>query len=145
MSGAGQATRLYLVRHAAPHECAAGRCCGRLDVPLSEAGRACAARLATSFAGLGVEAVYASPLGRAVATAEPIARANGGRDFQNAAPYCGSRAPWRPPYVFGRPRCQPDWGRVEDARTCSSLTSHRRRAASASRPAADGWMRRQSK
>ncbi len=77
MSGAGQSTRLYLVRHAAPHERAAGRCCGRLDVPLSEAGRACAARLAASFAGLGVEAVYASPLCRAVATAEPIARAAG--------------------------------------------------------------------
>ena len=78
MSRAGPPTRLHLVRHAAPHERAAGRCCGRLDVPLSEAGRASAARLGSSFAGLGVEAVYTSPLSRAMATAEPIARAAGG-------------------------------------------------------------------
>lgn len=70
-------TRLYLVRHAEPDAWAAGRCCGRTDVPLSAAGAARAERLAAAFAGLGVEAVYASPLRRAAATARPIAAAAG--------------------------------------------------------------------
>lgn len=69
--------RLYLVRHAAPEEWAAGRCCGRTDVALSEAGRRSADRLAAAFADVDVAAVYASPLRRAVATAEPIAAATG--------------------------------------------------------------------
>jgi broad specificity phosphatase PhoE len=65
--------RLYLVRHAEPEEWSAGRCIGRTDVPLSVAGRRSADRLAAAFAGLDVAAVYASPLRRATATAEPIA------------------------------------------------------------------------
>jgi ribonuclease H / adenosylcobalamin/alpha-ribazole phosphatase len=69
--------RLYLVRHGAPDERAAGRCCGRTDVELSAAGRREAVRLAAAFADAGVAAVYASPLRRAVATAEPIAAAAG--------------------------------------------------------------------
>jgi broad specificity phosphatase PhoE len=77
VSEPGRRTRLYLVRHAAVAGWAAGRCCGRTDVPLSDSGRASAERLAASFAGLGVEAVYSSPLRRAVATAEPVAAAVG--------------------------------------------------------------------
>jgi broad specificity phosphatase PhoE len=69
--------RLYLVRHARPEEWSSGRCIGRTDVPLSEAGRQSAAKLAAGFAGIEVAAVYASPLRRAVATAEPIAAAAG--------------------------------------------------------------------
>jgi broad specificity phosphatase PhoE len=69
--------RLYLVRHAAPEEWSAGRCIGRTDVPLSEAGRRAADRLAAAFAGLDVAAVYATPLRRAAATAAPIAAAVG--------------------------------------------------------------------
>jgi broad specificity phosphatase PhoE len=69
--------RLYLVRHAATDEWAAGRCCGRTDVALSAEGRRSAGRLAAAFADLGVAAVYSSPLRRAVATAEPIAAAAG--------------------------------------------------------------------
>lgn len=69
--------RLYLVRHGAPDEAMAGRCCGRTDAPLSAAGRRDADRLAAAFAGLGVAAVYASPLRRALATAERIAAAAG--------------------------------------------------------------------
>jgi broad specificity phosphatase PhoE len=68
--------RLYLVRHAAPDEWAAGRCCGRTDVPLSAEGRRSADRLAAAFADLPVAAVYSSPLRRALATAGPIAAAS---------------------------------------------------------------------
>jgi broad specificity phosphatase PhoE len=66
-------TRLYLVRHAASDARAAGRCCGRTDVALSPAGREAAERLAPGLAGLHVEAVFASPLRRAVDTARPAA------------------------------------------------------------------------
>jgi probable phosphoglycerate mutase len=69
--------KLYLVRHARPDEWSAGRCIGRTDVPLSEAGLRSAERLAAGFADVAVAAVYASPLRRAVATAEPIAAAAG--------------------------------------------------------------------
>ena len=54
-----------------------GRCIGRTDRPLSAAGRESAERLAPTFAGLGLAAVYSSPLDRAVATARPIAAASG--------------------------------------------------------------------
>ena len=53
-----------------------GRCIGRTDRPLSAAGRESAERLAPMFAGLGLAAVYSSPLDRAVATARPIAAAS---------------------------------------------------------------------
>jgi broad specificity phosphatase PhoE len=75
--GAPPPARLHLVRHGAPAEWWAGRCCGRTDVPLSAAGRAGAERLAAWFAGLGAAAVYSSPLLRAVETATPIAAAVG--------------------------------------------------------------------
>jgi len=44
-------------------------------VPLSEAGRARAARLARMLAGAGVTAIYATETDRARQTAEPLARA----------------------------------------------------------------------
>ncbi len=70
-------TRLVLVRHAEPDQSALGRCYGRLDVPLSLAGRAQAEELGASLAGLSPAAVYASPLARALETARPIAAAFG--------------------------------------------------------------------
>jgi alpha-ribazole phosphatase len=73
----GRATRLVLVRHAEPDESARGRCCGRLDVPLSPAGTRQAAALARSLADLPFAAVYTSPLERARETARPIAAAQG--------------------------------------------------------------------
>jgi phosphohistidine phosphatase SixA len=45
------------------------------DVPLSEAGRARAARLAQMVAGAGITAIYATETDRARQTAEPLARA----------------------------------------------------------------------
>lgn len=74
---AGGATRLVLVRHAAPEESAAGRCYGRLDVGLSPAGRRQAAALAEALRALPLAAVYTSPLRRALETAAPLAAAAG--------------------------------------------------------------------
>ncbi|HEY4026624.1 MAG TPA: histidine phosphatase family protein [Candidatus Dormibacteraeota bacterium] len=77
MSGEAAGARLYLVRHGAPAEWSAGRCCGRTDVPLSAAGLASADRLAAAFAAAGVDAVYSSPRRRATETASRIASAAG--------------------------------------------------------------------
>jgi alpha-ribazole phosphatase len=73
----GEATRVVLVRHAETPESARGRCYGRLDVPLSQRGLHRAEALAASLARLGLAAVYASPLARALDTARPIAAAHG--------------------------------------------------------------------
>ena len=65
-------TRLLLIRHAQPEEDARGRCYGRLDVGLSPAGEAAAERLAESLRPVELDAVYSSPLRRAVQTASHI-------------------------------------------------------------------------
>lgn len=65
-------TRLYLIRHAEPEASAHGRCYGKLDVALSEAGRLQAARTAEWLRGVSFAAVYASPRRRTVETAEAL-------------------------------------------------------------------------
>jgi alpha-ribazole phosphatase len=70
-------SRLVLVRHAEPEEDSRGRCYGSLDVGLSPEGAEHAVKLAAELARLEVEAVYASPRRRALATAAPIAAAHG--------------------------------------------------------------------
>lgn len=73
-------THVYLVRHAAT-AWSGTRLCGRIDLPLSAAGRRQATRLAGRFMdlGLGTARVYSSPARRALETAAPIARALGAR------------------------------------------------------------------
>ncbi len=70
-------TTFLLIRHAAHGHLGhtlSGRASG---IPLSEAGMAQAARLAARLAGEGVALVQTSPIARAVATAEAIAKATG--------------------------------------------------------------------
>jgi broad specificity phosphatase PhoE len=64
--------RLVLIRHAQPEM--HGRIYGRLDPALSPTGRAQARALVAGLRGAELEAVYASPLRRALETAEPLAR-----------------------------------------------------------------------
>lgn len=71
------AVRLYLIRHAESTWNAEGRVQGQSDPPLSERGRAQAARLADRFRDSGATALYCSPLQRARRTAERIAEAAG--------------------------------------------------------------------
>lgn len=66
-------TRVFLVRHGATVLTAEDRFAGSIDVPLSEEGRAQARRLAMRLRPQGIAAVYASPLGRTVETAEILA------------------------------------------------------------------------
>ena len=71
----GEATRLYLVRHA-QSEGNRGEYTGPDDdPPLSEVGREHARRLAERFARQRIDAIYSSPLRRAQETARAIAGA----------------------------------------------------------------------
>jgi len=67
----------YLVRHGETEWNAGNRLCGRSDVPLSDAGRRQAARLAQRLKPLPLEAMYSSPLKRALQTASIIAESIG--------------------------------------------------------------------
>src|SRR5512147_2024616 len=66
-------TTFLLIRHAAPElvpNTLAGRTPG---IPLSTQGQTQALRLAKRLAALPIDAVYSSPLERALRTAEPLA------------------------------------------------------------------------
>jgi len=68
---------LVLIRHAKPDGSMRGRSYGRLDIPLSAAGRAQAAAIAERLREARLDAVFASPLRRALDTAAPLAEARG--------------------------------------------------------------------
>lgn len=70
-------TRIFLVRHGATVLTAEDRFAGATDVPLSDEGRAQARRLALRLRGEKIAAIYASPLGRTVETAELIGAPHG--------------------------------------------------------------------
>jgi len=67
----------YFIRHGETEWNAQGRWCGRTDVPLSDVGRRQAQLLARRLQPLPVEALYSSPLGRAMETAQIIGQAVG--------------------------------------------------------------------
>jgi alpha-ribazole phosphatase len=70
-------SRLILVRHAEPDDSVRGRSYGALDVPLSAAGRAQAEAVVRALDGVAIDAVYSSPLRRALESATPLASARG--------------------------------------------------------------------
>lgn len=70
-------TRLVLIRHAEADESMRGRSYGRLDIPLSSAGRAQALAIAETLGDVRLDAIFASPLQRAIDTAAPLAEARG--------------------------------------------------------------------
>jgi probable phosphoglycerate mutase len=65
---------LYCVRHGESVHNAEGRIQGQSDVPLSDFGRQQGEAIATALAALPVDAIYASPLLRALETAQIVAR-----------------------------------------------------------------------
>lgn len=65
--------RLFLVRHGETDANRDGIALGQLDVPLNETGLRQAEAAGRALAGEPVVAIYASPLGRAMRTAEAIA------------------------------------------------------------------------
>lgn len=64
--------RLALIRHAETEWNAARRIQGQDDSPLTTGGREAATRWVETLAPLGFTALYASPLGRAMATADIV-------------------------------------------------------------------------
>lgn len=66
---------LYCIRHGESCYNAEGRIQGQSDVPLSELGRRQGEAVAAALAGEPIEAIYASPLRRAMQTARPVADA----------------------------------------------------------------------
>ena len=67
-------TRVFLIRHGATTLTAEDRFAGATDVPLSDEGRGQVTRLAERMADCDLTAVYASPMGRTVETAEILAK-----------------------------------------------------------------------
>jgi probable phosphoglycerate mutase len=65
----------YFVRHGETEWNAEGRFCGRTDVPLSDVGRGQARLLGLRLKALKVDALYSSPLQRAMETARLIGEA----------------------------------------------------------------------
>ncbi|MGZ5301329.1 MAG: histidine phosphatase family protein [Actinomycetota bacterium] len=70
-------TTLLLIRHAEPAAWAKQLCHGALDVPLSDEGVIQARCIGDHLRDARLDEVYASPLGRAVATASAVARPHG--------------------------------------------------------------------
>jgi len=70
-------TRLYLARHGATALSSEDRFSGAIGVPLSDEGRQQASRLAERLRGVGLQAIYASPLERALDTARAVGHAVG--------------------------------------------------------------------
>jgi broad specificity phosphatase PhoE len=70
-------TRVFLVRHGATILSAEDRFAGATDVPLSDEGRQQAGRLAARLQEQPMTAVYASPMGRTVETAQILAAPHG--------------------------------------------------------------------
>ncbi len=69
----GTNTRIFLIRHGATILTAEDRFAGSTDVPLSDEGREQARRLGLRLGDEKIAAVYASPLGRTVETAQLLA------------------------------------------------------------------------
>jgi broad specificity phosphatase PhoE len=70
-------TSVYLIRHAETVWNAERRMQGRLDAPLSKRGVQQLEALTAAMRAVPLAGVYASPLGRALSTARPIADAQG--------------------------------------------------------------------
>ncbi len=67
-------TRLHLIRHGDVGDAWDDRVYGQMDVGLSARGEAQAEALGARMAGMGLDAVYASDLARAIETARRVAR-----------------------------------------------------------------------
>jgi probable phosphoglycerate mutase len=70
-------TRIFLARHGETAWTRDDRFCGSSDIALSPTGMEQAERLARALRDAPISAVYASPLGRTIATAIPAAAARG--------------------------------------------------------------------
>lgn len=70
-------TNIYIIRHGETDSNIRQSCIGHKDVPLNEAGHEQAKQLAERLKGIKLDAVYSSPLNRAVDTVNPAIMALG--------------------------------------------------------------------
>jgi broad specificity phosphatase PhoE len=70
-------TRLILIRHGQTDWNVEGRWQGQADVPLNSRGLEQAQQLATELADVGIQAIYASDMQRALQTVQPLSRLTG--------------------------------------------------------------------
>lgn len=75
--GVDDVREVWLIRHADAYHGLAALADGIVDPPLSERGRQQARRLAARLAPVPLDAIWSSPLGRAVETAEAVAAGRG--------------------------------------------------------------------
>jgi broad specificity phosphatase PhoE len=68
---------LYMVRHGQTPSSRENRFSGSSDPPLTEVGKAMAEAFARAYASLKWDAIYSSPMRRALQTAEPLVRLTG--------------------------------------------------------------------
>ncbi len=68
---------LFLLRHGETEFSRQDRFCGKIDAPLTDAGRAMAEKFAAAYGGLGWRAVVTSTRARAIQTALPLAEGAG--------------------------------------------------------------------
>lgn len=71
-------TKIYIVRHGQTDSNLRNACIGHKDVPLNNTGTEQARKLAARLSGFEFEAVYTSPLARAVNTVMPAVEMNRG-------------------------------------------------------------------
>jgi len=67
----------HCIRHGESEFNAQGRIQGQADIPLSDFGRIQSSTLPQTFAGMSIDALFSSPLRRAMETAAPLAEALG--------------------------------------------------------------------
>ena len=77
------AKTIYIFRHGQTDYNVARRVMGRLDIPLNETGRRQASELADKMSGNKIQAVYSSPLARAMQTAKAVSDKTGAPIISN--------------------------------------------------------------
>lgn len=77
------AKTIYIFRHGQTDYNATRRAMGRLDIPLNETGLQQAAELADKLSGMAIQAIYSSPLSRAMQTAQILADKTGAPIMSN--------------------------------------------------------------
>lgn len=77
MAKTGEKTIIYLIRHGQTAYNNQSLFQGKIDVPLDDIGLMQAEKLSEHLSGVKLDAIYSSDLGRAISTAEAVARGRG--------------------------------------------------------------------
>lgn len=78
VEGAGEMTQIYMIRHGQTDSNVRHTCLGHKDIPLNDTGQQQVRELTEKLRGQHFDALYTSPLQRALQTAEPILQTHPG-------------------------------------------------------------------